>query len=454
MPTSHEERQLLAEADRRALGYFDGIDNRPVFPSPYAIAALQAFEQPLPEQGLDDQDVLRQLDEIGSPATVASNGPRYFGFVIGATLPAAAAAERMVLAWDQCASSFDNAPVADVLERTAGRWVLEALDLPRSSAVGFGTSATACTLASLSAARRALLARKGWDFDGDGLIGAPEVRVVVSATCHITVKKALRILGFGMNRLIIAPTDAQGRIDPAQLPPLDDLSVLCLQAGEVNTGEFDPFAELIPHAKAAGAWVHVDGAFGLWARASSSAHLATGVELADSWTCDGHKWLNTPYDGAMAICRDADALATAMNSDAAYASASKDAQKNLTLEFSRRARGVAIWAALASLGRDGLRALIDRHIRQAGHLAERLRAGGYPVLNRVVLNQVLVRGDSDAQTVAIREAAQASGEVWFGPTIWQGRPAFRLSVSSWRTTDADIELLADLLLRLKRQIPA
>lgn len=454
MPTTHEERQLLAEADRRALGYFDGIDNRPVFPSPFAIAALQAFEQPLPEQGLADQDVLRQLDEIGSPATVASNGPRYFGFVIGATLPAAAAAERMVLAWDQCASSFDNAPVADVLERTAGRWVLEALDLPRSSAVGFGTSATACTLASLSAARRALLARKGWDFDGDGLIGAPEVRVVVSATCHITVKKALRILGFGMNRLIIAPTDAQGRIDPAQLPPLDDLSVLCLQAGEVNTGEFDPFAELIPHAKAAGAWVHVDGAFGLWARASSSAHLATGVELADSWTCDGHKWLNTPYDGAMAICRDADALATAMNSDAAYASASKDAQKNLTLEFSRRARGVAIWAALASLGRDGLRELIDRHIRQAGQLAERLRAGGYPVLNRVVLNQVLVRGDSDAQTVAIREAAQASGEVWFGPTIWQGRPAFRLSVSSWRTTDADIELLADLLLRLKRQIPA
>lgn len=454
MPTSHEERQLLAEADRRALGYFDGIDNRPVFPSPYAIAALQAFEQPLPEQGLDDQDVLRQLDEIGSPATVASNGPRYFGFVIGATLPAAAAAERMVLAWDQCASSFDNAPVADVLERTAGRWVLEALDLPRSSAVGFGTSATACTLASLSAARRALLARKGWDFDGDGLIGAPEVRVVVSATCHITVKKALRILGFGMNRLIVAPTDAQGRIDPAQLPALDDLSILCLQAGEVNTGEFDPFAELIPRAKAAGAWVHVDGAFGLWARASSSAHLATGVELADSWTCDGHKWLNTHYDGAMAICREADALATAMNSDAAYASASKDAQKNLTLEFSRRARGVAIWAALASLGRDGLRALIDRHIRQAGHLAERLRAGGYPVLNRVLLNQVLVRGDSDAQTVAIREAAQASGEVWFGPTIWQGRPAFRLSVSSWRTTDADIELLADLLLRLKRQIPA
>ncbi len=452
MPSPYEERQLLADADRRALAYFDGIASRPVYPSAAAIDALQAFEQPWPEHGLADGALLQQLDEIGSPATVASNGPRYFGFVIGATLPAAAAAERLVLAWDQCASSFDNAPAADVIERTAGRWVLEALDLPRSAAVGFGTSTTACTLAALSAARRTLLARRGWNFDGDGLIGAPEVRVVVSATCHITVKKALRVLGFGMNRLVVAPVDAQGRIDPQQLPPLDDLTILCLQAGEVNTGEFDPFAELIPQAQATGAWVHIDGAFGLWARASSSAHLATGVELADSWTCDGHKWLNTPYDGAMAICRDADALAAAMNSDAAYASASKDAQKNLTLEFSRRARGVAIWAALGSLGRAGLRELIDRHIRQAGELADTLRAGSYQVLNRVVLNQVLVRGDSDEQTAAIREAAQNSGEVWFGPTVWQGRPAFRLSLSSWRTEDQDVRALAELLLRLKRQL--
>jgi glutamate/tyrosine decarboxylase-like PLP-dependent enzyme len=265
------------------------------------------------------------------------------------------------------------------------------------------------------------------------------VRVVVSASVHITVKKALRILGFGINRLLVAPVDELGRIDPAQLPPLDDMTVLCLQAGEVNTGEFDPFAALIPRARAAGAWVHVDGAFGLWARASSAAALAEGVEQADSWTTDGHKWLNTPYDGAMAICRDAEALATAMNSDAAYASASRDAQKNLNLEFSRRARG--------------LRALIDRHLRQATYLAERLRDAGYQVLNRVVLNQVLVRADSDQQTLAIRLAAQATGEVWFGPTLWQGRPAFRLSVSSWRTTDADIERLANLLITLKDQHP-
>jgi glutamate/tyrosine decarboxylase-like PLP-dependent enzyme len=451
MSTHSEERQLLAEADQRALSYFDSTPTRPVFPPSEAIAGLAALDQPLSEQGYPATEVLRRLDLIASPATVNSNGPRYFGFVIGATLPAAAAAERLVLAWDQCASSFDNSPAADALERIAGRWVIDLLGLPQDSAVGFGTSATACTLACLSAARRALLARKGWDFDGDGLIGAPEVRVVVSASAHITVKKALRILGFGINRLIVAPTDEQGRVDPQQLPALDDMSILCLQAGEVNTGEFDPFSDLIPRAKAAGAWVHIDGAFGLWARASSAANLAEGVELADSWTSDGHKWLNTPYDGAMAICRDADALASAMNSDAAYATASKDAQKNLTLEFSRRARGIPIWAALASLGRDGLRQMIDRHLRQASHLAARLRETGFQVLNRVVLNQVLVRADSDEQTLAIRLAAQRSGQVWFGPTVWQGRPAFRLSICSWRTTDADIDLLADLLISLKQR---
>lgn len=451
MSTASEERELLAEADRRALNYFDGIASRPVFPGKEAIARLDAFNEPVPEQGVAAHAVLRRLDEIGSPATVASNGPRYFGFVIGATLPAAAAAERMVLAWDQCASSFDNSPIADTLERIAGRWVTELLGLPQESAVGFGTSATACTLACLSAARRALLARKGWNFDEDGLVGAPQVRVVISATCHITVKKALRILGFGTKHLVIAPTDPHGRVDPKQLPALDDMSILCLQAGEVNTGEFDPFAELIPRAKDVGAWVHIDGAFGLWARASSSAALADGVELADSWTTDGHKWLNTPYDGAMAICRDGDALASAMNSDAVYASASRDAQKNLNLEFSRRARGIPIWAALSAMGRDGLREMIDRHIRQAGHLAAKLREAGFQVLNRALLNQVLVRADSDEHTLAIRLAAQNSGQVWFGPTVWQDRPAFRLSVSSWRTTDADIDSLIELLIELKRQ---
>lgn len=444
-----DEQTLIANADMRANRYLEDIAGRRVFPDLSARAALEEFEEPLPTSGYPDEATLAMLDDIGSPATVVSNGPRYFGFVIGASLPAATAAERVMLAWDQCASSYDNSPVAAVVEKVAARWVLDILDLPRESAVGFGTSATACTIACLSAARRFLLARAGWDFDQNGLIGSPEIKVVVSASVHITVKKALRVLGFGMARLIVAPIDDYGRIDPTRLPPLDGRTILCLQAGEVNTGEFDPFVDIIPQAKAAGAWVHVDGAFGLWARASSHRKLTEGVEAADSWTTDGHKWLNTPYDGAMAICRDGDALAAAMNSDAAYATASRDAQKNLTLEFSRRARGIPIWAALRSLGRAGVAAMVENHCRQAQHLAAQLRDGGYQILNRVVINQVLVRVDSDEETVAIREAAQASGDVWFGPTVWQDRPAFRLSVSSWRTGDEHIEALIALLIALK-----
>ncbi|KVC55704.1 pyridoxal-dependent decarboxylase [Burkholderia ubonensis] len=440
-----DELALLADADRRAHAYLTSVDTRRVFPDAAALANLAAFDEPLPAHGKPADDVLRLLDGAGSPATVASNGPNYFGFVIGAALPAAVAAERLMLAWDQCASSFDNSPVAATIERQAARWVVDALDLPRDSAVGFGTSATACTLVAIAAARRALLARKGWDFEGDGLIGAPEVKVVISELAHITVKKALRVLGFGMKRIVVAPVDAHGRIDPDRLPPLDDMTIFCMQAGEVNTGEFDPFAALVPRAKAAGAWVHVDGAFGLWARASSKAALTDGIDGADSWTTDGHKWLNTPYDGAMVICRDPDALAVAMNAAAAYSSAERDAQMNLNLEFSRRARGIPIWAALRSLGRDGVAAMIDRHCALASRVATGLRAAGYDVLSRVVLNQVLVRAATDAQTVAIREAAQASGDVWFGPTVWQGRPAFRISVSSWRTEEAHVDRLVELL---------
>ena len=447
-----DELSLAREADERARRYLESVATRRVFPDAAAIAGLERFREPLPATGRPDAETLALLDDIGSPATVTSNGPSYFGFVVGAALPAAAAAERMLVAWDQAASSFDNSPTAATLEKVAADWLLEALDLPRESAVGFGTSATACTLGCLTAARRTLLARAGWNFDEDGLEGAPPIRVVVSEAVHITVKKALRILGFGARRLIAAPIDDHGRIDPARLPELDQRTILCLQAGDVNTGEFDPFSEIIPRAREAGAWVHVDGAFGLWARASGQlAHLAAGVEQADSWTTDGHKWLNTPYDGAMAICRDADALAASMNSDAVYATASRDAQKNLTTEFSRRARGVPIWAALRSLGRSGVAEMVERHCRQAKRLAEGLKMAGFTVLNRVVLNQVIARDDRDETTVAIREAAQASGEIWFGPTVWRGRPAFRLSVSSWRTTDEHIERAIELLARIRAQ---
>lgn len=433
---------LLADADRRAGAFLAAVGTRHAFPDDAALAGLSAFEERWPVRGRDASDTLALLDGRGSPATTVSNGPNYYGFVIGATLPAAAAADRLVSAWDQCASSFINSPVAATVERVAGRWVLDALDLPQGSAVGFGTSATACGLACLSAARRTLLAGAGWDFDRDGLSLAPEIRVVVSETTHVTVVKALRILGFGVARLARAAVDDQGRIDPARLPALDGRTILCLQAGEVNTGSFDPFVPLIGAARQAGAWVHVNGAFGLWARVSrTKRHLADSVEGADSWTTDGHKWLNTPYDGAMAICRDPDALAAAMNSDAAYATAAPDAQKNLTLEFSRRARGVPVWAALRTLGRDGLEAMVDRHCAHARRIADELSELGPEVLNAVELNQVLVRGRDDAHTAAIQLAVEHHGRAWFGGTVWRGRPAFRISVSSWRTTDADVDRL-------------
>ena len=440
------EVDLLSNADRRGRRYVEGVRERRVFPSAECLSNLSVFDEELLEFGCPAEDTLELLDSSGSPATVVSNGPHYYGFVIGATLPVAVAAERLALAWDQCASSFVNSPIADKLEKTAARWVLELLDLPRESAVSFGTSASACGLACLTAARRTLLLRQGWNFDAFGLIGAPEIKVVVPASVHVTVRKALRLMGFGLSRLIEAPVDDRGRIDPLRLPPLDERTILCLQAGEVNAGEFDDFEVLIGAAKVVGAWVHVDGAFGLWARASPSLRsLTQGIEGADSWTTDGHKWLNTPYDGAMGICRDSAALAGAMNSDAAYATASADSQKNLGIEFSRRARGIPIWAALRTLGRSGVAEMVERHCRQARRLAEGLSTVGVTLLNRVVLNQVLGRLDTDEQTAALQAAAATDGRIWFGPTVWEGRAAFRMSVSSWRTTDEDIDYAISLM---------
>lgn len=444
----NNEIALLAQADQLAAQYLETVGSRRVFPTQEALDGLVAFNEILPTTGAPEGDTLRFLQQYGEPATITSNGGRYFGFVIGASLPEAAAAERLALAWDQCASSFVNAPVMAKIETVTTKWVLDILDLPRESQIGFGTSATACGLSVLAAARRALLKRQGWDIDQDGLMGAPEIKLVVPETVHITVKKAARLLGFGLRRLIEAPCDEYGRVLPEELPPLDDKTILVLQAGEVNKGEFDLFADIIPQAQAKGAWVHVDGAFGLWARASAEKRALTdGVELADSWTTDGHKWLNTPYDAAMAICRHADELAETLNSDAVYSTAEPYAQKNLVLEFSRRARGLPIWAALRSLGREGVDEMVARHCQQAQMLADGLRAKDVTVLNRVVLNQVLCTLGSEAENSALLAKITKEGEVWFSPSKWRGESVFRLSVSSWRTTDEDIERAIDAIAR-------
>ena len=436
----NKEQELMADADARANAYRQTVATRRVFPSEADLLALDVFDQPLPADPTSPQAMLAQLDEIGSPATSVSTGPNYFGFVIGGLLPAAAAAEKMVSVWDQCASSQMNSPIAAKLESVAANWVLDILDLPRAAAIGFGTSATACGVSCFAAARHQLLARQGWNVEEEGLSGSPQIKVVVSDITHISIIKAFRILGIGTKQIIKAKTDQRGRIIPAQLPPLDAMTILCLQAGEVNMGDFDPFTPLIAKAKKAGAWTHIDGAFGLWARATKThRHLTEGLELADSWTTDGHKWLNTPYDSAMAIVKDGEAMARIMNSDAVYASAETHAQKSLTLEFSRRARGIAIWAVLKTLGRSGVCELVERHCAQAQKLAKGIDGkNGIKVVGDVPLNQVLCTTTGAETPAEFTARLQAGGQIWFGTTVWQGKPAFRLSVSSWRTTDADI----------------
>lgn len=448
-----KDEELLTDAHDRALSYLSAAPARRVFPDRAALDNLAAFDEALSAAGRPGDDTIALLDRAGSPATVVSNGPNYYGFVVGGTMPVARAADTIMSAWDQTASGFVTSPAAEAIEKAAGRWVLDLLDLPRAASLFFGTSSGSCAIALLAAARHRLLANAGWDVERDGLTGAPQLRVVVSEKIHVTVLKALRLLGFGDAQIVRAPVDHFGRVDPACLPPVDSRTILCLQAGEVNTGEFDPFDRIIPWAKAAGAWVHVDGAFGLWARATRDRrHLTAGVDAADSWAVDGHKWLNTPYDGAIGICRDRDALHAAMNADAVYAPGSADTPTNQGIEFSRRARGVPVWAVLRTMGRDGLDRFFTASCDLAAGLGDALRDAGFEVLNPVCLNQVLVRLDTDERTQAIIDRVAGDGLVWFGATRWQDRVAFRLSVANWQTEARHIEFLVGLLRAAKQEL--
>jgi len=374
--------------------------------------------------------------------------------VIGGALPVTVAANWLATAWDQNAAGHGPTPGVAAFEHAALRWLLELLDLPRTAAGAFVTGATQANLCGLAAARHAVLARAGWDVEAEGLFGAPPITVIVGDEAHPTLFKSLGVLGLGRSRVVRIATDAQGRMRPEFLPTLAGPTIVCLQAGNVNTGAFDPFDEVCERAKAAGAWVHVDGAFGLWAAAAPSLrHLCSGMEHADSWATDAHKWLNVPYDSGLAFVRDGDALRAAMSVSAAYlpASGPERAPSDFTPELSRRARGVDIWAALSALGRGGVADLIERCCRHARRFAQGLESAGHSVLNEVVLNQVLVSFGDAATTRRVIEALQAEGTCWCGVTEWQGRTAMRISVSSWATTDDDVELS---LAAMKRVVAA
>ncbi len=432
---------LLEDAAGRAQAYLAKLAERRVAPGPEAVGALARLDFPLPASGRDPAQVLALLDDVGSPATVATAGPRYFGFVNGGTLPVATAAAWLTAAWDQNAALAVMSPVAARLDDIALRWVAGLLGLPAGLGGAFVTGATMANATCLAAARDAVLARHGWDAGAQGLFGAPPVSVVAGAEAHTTVRKALGLVGLGRDRVITLPADGQGRIVPRDLPALDGPAIVCLQAGNVNSGASDPFGPLGAWARDQGAWVHVDGAFGLWAAASpGTAAQVDGVAGADSWATDAHKWLNTTYDCGIALVRDPAALRGALEAQAAYlpAAAAREPM-HYTPQSSQRARGVEVWAVLATLGRDGVAGLVERTCRLARRAAGGLRGAGVTVLNDVVLNQVVADFGTPDRTDAVIGAIQRDGTCWCGPTAWQGRRAMRLSVSCWNTTEDDID---------------
>ena len=451
--------QLFVRAARAAAEHRRTVGGRPVTPTRTPGDVRAAFAGPLPAEPTPPDQVLNELLAAADGAVMGTVGPRYFGFVVGGALPAASAADILTTGWDQAAYNESLSAVAGAAERAAGDWAKELLGLPAPASVAFVTGAQAGNTVGLAIGRNQVLARAGWDVAQDGLYGAPPVHVVANEERHATVDRALRLLGMGNASIREVRAGDNGVIDVDDLASvLDRLdgapAVVCLQAGNVNTGGCDDFQRAVPLAREAGAWVHVDGAFGLWAAASPwHAHLTRGVELADSWGTDAHKWLNVPYDSGLAMCRDPEAHASAMAYTAAYLTGSGGADHvlgDLTPESSRRARGFAVWAALRELGRTGVADLIDRCCSHARRMAELLAAGGATIHNDVVLNQVLVGFDDLARTDEVVDAVQRDGTCWVGGTTWRGKRLMRVAVSNWSTTDEDIDRSAEAILRSAR----
>jgi glutamate/tyrosine decarboxylase-like PLP-dependent enzyme len=446
-------RELLTATAEAAIRYLETLDDRRVEPSAEALSEITRFDEPLPGEPSDPGAVLALLDEIGSPASVAMAGRRYYGFVIGGALPAALAANWLATAWDQNTGLYQITPATAFLEQVALGWLVDVLGLPAGTGGGFVTGATVANFTALAAARHAVLARAGWNVEADGLFGAPPITVVASAETHPTLFKSLGMLGLGRSRVVKVPTDEQGRMRLDALPAIAGPTIVCTQAGNVNTGAFDPTGAICDAVHPHGAWVHVDGAFGLWAAATPTlAALASGIEKADSWATDAHKTLNVPYDSGLAFVRDPDTLRAAMAITAEYLPTTSPRRNpsDYTPELSRRARGVDVWAALKQLGRSGVAALVEGCVANAKLMAAELTAAGFEVLNDVVFNQVLVSFGSAEETRRVIAGVQADGTSWCGGTEWQGRTAMRISVSSWATTPEDVERSVHAMIRVAR----
>lgn len=434
-------RDLYDRAQEYAQDYLDTVLDRESFPSAEALTDLRHFDEELPEVTGSAGEILDRLQAFGAPATVPTLGGRYFGFVTGSVVPVGLAVKHLTSYWDQNASMRIMSPVAAKLEDVVQGWLRELFGLPDTTAAGFVSGTSVANLCALAAARYRLLERQGWDVNERGLMGAPPIRIVTGREAHSSVKKALLLLGLGVANIEWVACDAEGRLRADALPELDDTTLLILQAGNVNSGSFDPFAAICERARAAGAWVHVDGAFGLWAGASERlSHLTQGMELAHSWAVDGHKTLNTPYDSGIVLCADAEALATAMHMAAGYLVLDQERDGMFyTPEMSRRARVFELWAIMKYLGRTGIDALVTGLHDRARQFADELRTlEGFTVLNEVVFNQVVVACDTDDLTTATLARIQELRECWVGGSTWRDRRVIRVSVCSWATTAADV----------------
>jgi len=458
---------LLAKTAAQAAGYLSALDQRPVGVRADRSELLARLGGPLPEKPTDADTVVDDLARAADPGLIGSAGPRYYGFVVGGSLPSALAADWLTSVWDQNAGTFILSPAAAVVEEVAAGWLVELLGLPPATSVGFTTGATMANFICMAAARSRVLESVGWDVEREGLFGAPPIEVVVGADRHVSLELALRYLGLGSERVRVVPADDQGRMRAdllgEELRRCDGPIIVCAQAGDVNSGAFDPLGQICDAAHEHGAWVHVDGAFGLWAAASPDRrHLIAGIENADSCGTDGHKWLNVPYDSGLAFVADPVAHRQAMSLLAAsylvFGEGAERDNANWVPEMSRRARGFPIWAAIRELGRSGIAEMVDRGCECARRFADGLGAApGVEILNEVVLNQVLVRftapdgGDSDAFTREVVSRVQADGTSWLGGTTWQGKAAMRISVSNWSTTEADVDRSVEAILRAARQ---
>ena len=445
--------KLLETTKEYALKYLQELPEKRVSPTKDSLNELKKLAFQLPENPTKDEDVIHFLNKAGAENTVTSNGGRYFGFVFGGATPASLAANWLAATWDQNAAFNISSPIAAKTEEVSGKWLLDLLHLPSNSGFGFVTGTTMANFCGIAAARHAILKRKGWNIEAQGLIGAPPLKIIGGEEIHASMLKALAMAGLGTETITKIPTDDQGRMIADHLPEVDDSTLICVQAGNVNTGALDPIQKICLKAQEKGAWVHVDAAFGLWTKVSPKmANQAMGCELADSWAIDLHKWLNVPYDSGLIVCKDPEMLRSAMSINAEYLPKMDGREpSHFTPEMSRRARGIEVWAALYAMGKSGLSELIERCCELAQLFAEKLRQSGFQILNEVNLNQVLVSFGEPALTNRIISRIQEDGTCWCGGTIWQNQTAMRISVSSWMTTERDIEISAASIIRIAKE---